>query len=165
MSALYRKNVGIVVFNDKHKVLMCARADKPDLQWQFPQGGIEDGEDIVEAAKRELREETGITSVILVAKLPHTIRYDFPEEIQKKHRELGCYFVGQEQSWVLFYFTGNDKEIDFYAHPEEIEFKAYEWVDIYEAPQRIVEFKKEVYKEVAKYFSSYIYNNSEITND
>ena len=60
MSELYRKNVGVVVFNDKHKVLMCARADKPDLQWQFPQGGIEDGEDIVEAAKRELREETNL---------------------------------------------------------------------------------------------------------
>lgn len=162
MSALYRKNVGIVVFNDKHKVLMCARADKPDLQWQFPQGGIEDGEDIVEAAKRELREETGITSVILVAKLPHTIRYDFPEEIQKKHRELGCYFVGQEQSWVLFYFKGNDNEIDFCTNPQEIEFKAYEWVDIDEAPQRIVKFKKEVYLEVAKDFATHIYSRAEV---
>ncbi|MBR2033414.1 MAG: RNA pyrophosphohydrolase [Alphaproteobacteria bacterium] len=165
MSALYRKNVGIVVFNDKHKVLMCARADKPDMQWQFPQGGVEDGEPIVAAARRELQEETGLTSVELVATMPNPLRYDFPQQIVRILVEQDCLFVGQEQYWVLFYFTGNDKEIDFYAHPEEIEFKAYEWVDIYEAPQRIVEFKKEVYKEVAKYFSSYIYNNSEITND
>ena len=65
---LYRKNVGVVVCKNK-KVLMCARADFDDLHWQFPQGGIEEGEDIVKAAKRELWEETGIKNVKFVLKM------------------------------------------------------------------------------------------------
>ena len=160
MDGNYRKNVGIVVFNDKHKVLMCARADKPDMQWQFPQGGIDDGEDVLVAAKRELQEETGIKSVKFVTQLPQTLRYKFPAPIEKT-----CHFIGQEQSWVLFYFLGTDNEIDFCTNPEEIEFKGYEWVDISEAPKRIVEFKKNVYNKVAEYFSSYIYNNIGKTHD
>ena len=162
MEALYRKNVGIVVFNQNAKVLMCARADKPDYQWQFPQGGIDEGEEVVNAAKRELWEETGIKSVKLIAVMPHSLRYDFPAVIKKKFSKQGCGFVGQEQSWVLFYFEGKDDEINFHTNPDEIEFKAYEWVDIYEAPKRIVEFKKKVYSEVVKSFSSIIYQNKEI---
>ena len=73
----YRKNVGIVVFNQNKKVLMCARADSDDFNWQFPQGGIDEKEDIVTAAKRELFEETGIKSVSLIAKYPEPLRYDF----------------------------------------------------------------------------------------
>ena len=61
----------------------------------------------------------------------------------------------------MFYFKGNDNEIDFCTNPQEIEFKDYEWVDIDEAPQRIVEFKKEVYLEVAKAFARHIYSEAE----
>lgn len=161
MEHLYRKNVGIVVFNDKRKVLMCARADKPDYQWQFPQGGIDEGEELINAARRELREETGIISVKLIAVMPHSLRYDFPEAVKKKFSKQGCGFVGQEQSWVLFYFEGNNNEIDFHTNPNEIEFKAYEWVNIFEAPKRVVEFKKKVYSDMVKYFSSLIYQNNE----
>ena len=80
----YRKNVGIIVADKDGKVLMCARADQEDLQWQFPQGGIENGEDITAAAKRELYEETGISSVRLVKVMPTTLRYDFPKSAKKK---------------------------------------------------------------------------------
>lgn len=149
----YRKNVGIVVADKEGKVLMCARADQEDLQWQFPQGGIENGEDITAAAKRELYEETGISSVRLVKVMPKTLRYDFPKSAKKRY---GGLYKGQEQTWVLFYFYGQDDEINFLANPEEIEFKSFEWVDICEAPQRIVVFKKQVYQKVAEYFAKYL---------
>lgn len=156
MAGVYRKNVGIAVFNKDQKVLMCARADKPGFAWQFPQGGIDNGETPLEAAYRELKEETGITSVEFVAQLNKPLRYDFPTEILENFKKLGRNNIGQEQYWVLFYFYGEDSEIDFATHPEEIEFKAYEWVDISEAPQRIVPFKKDVYQKVAKAFQPYI---------
>ena len=149
----YRKNVGIVVADKEGKVLMCARADQEDLQWQFPQGGIENGEDITAAAKRELYEETGISSVRLVKVMPTTLRYDFPKSEKKRY---GGLYKGQEQTWVLFYFYGQDDEINFLTNPEEIEFKSFEWVDICEAPQRIVVFKKQVYQKVAEYFAKYL---------
>ena len=80
----YRKNVGIIVADKDGKVLMCARADQEDLQWQFPQGGIENGEDIVAAAERELHEETGISSVRLIGIMPEPLRYDFPKNARKR---------------------------------------------------------------------------------
>ncbi len=164
MSGLYRKNVGIVLFNKDKKVLVCARADRQDMNWQFPQGGIDDGEDIVKAAFRELGEETGITSASLIAVLPEPLRYDFPPQVLAHAQSLGRMFVGQEQSWVLLFFSGDDKEIRFDANPEEIEFKAFEWIDIKEAPKRIVPFKKMVYTEVAKAFEPLILNFSQGNN-
>lgn len=152
----YRKNVGIVVFNAMGKVLMCARADKSDMQWQFPQGGIETNEDVIDAAKRELYEETGITSVTFVAKIPYTLKYKFPTLVSDSFKNKGCDFVGQEQSWVLFRFDGEDKEINFLRNPEEIEFKDFEWVPPLEAPVRIVYFKKDVYKQVIDCFDPII---------
>lgn len=154
--AEYRKNAGIVVFNRDLKVLLCARSDKPGYQWQFPQGGIDSGEDIVAAARRELREETGITSVELVTMLAEPLRYDFPPQIFENFRQKGSPYAGQDQFWVLFFFTGGDEEIDFCTNPQEIEFKAYEWADIEEAPKRIVNFKKKVYHKVVQAFKPYI---------
>ena len=137
----YRKNVGIVVFNDMGNVLMCARADKPDMQWQFPQGGIETNEDIIDAAKRELWEETGIKSITFVSKIPYSLKYKFPTKIFNFFKKKGCDFIGQEQYWILFHFDGKDDEINFFVNPEEIEFKDFEWVSPLEAPKRIVYFK------------------------
>ena len=156
MTKLYRKNVGIIVCR-KGKVLLCARADQKDLQWQFPQGGIEKNEDIIEAAKRELFEETGISSVEFKAKMPTSLRYDFPKG-DKRHYYAP--YSGQEQTWIMFDFLGQDSEINFFINPDEIEFKAFEWVDISEAPKRIVAFKKDVYQKVADYFLPIIQENA-----
>ena len=153
MVDLYRKNVGIVVAKKDGKVLMCARADQKGYQWQFPQGGIEPKEDIIKAALRELYEETGITSITFQQQMPQALRYDFP-----KGDKVHCFgsYIGQEQTWVLFEFSGDDSEINFQTNPDEIEFKDFEWVDISEAPKRIVAFKKQVYQKVADYFKPFL---------
>ena len=145
----YRKNVGVVVYKEG-KVLLCARADKKDFQWQFPQGGIEDGEDFIEAGKRELFEETGIKNIRLIATISEPIRYDFPKKIDF------IPFKGQDQYWVLFEFLGDDNEIKFDINPECIEFKAFRWDNIDVAPNEIIYFKKDVYRKVVTTFKPFV---------
>lgn len=154
----YRKNVGVVVFNQDKKVLLCRRADSQFAHWQFPQGGIDPQEDVLSAAKRELCEETGLCSVEFVAQTDEPFCYDFPQDILEKHKKVGILHLGQEQWWVLFFFAGTDDQIDFCTNPQEIEFDAYEWVDIREATKRIVEFKKDVYQKVEQVFAPIIAN-------
>ena len=86
MSYPYRKNVGIVVCNRHKRVLWCERKDLPG-QWQFPQGGIEDGETVLEAARRELREETSVVSAEPLAFIEKPLVYDFPAKIAEKFKK------------------------------------------------------------------------------
>ena len=148
--AAYRKNAGAVVFNKDKKVLIFQRADVPG-QWQFPQGGWDDGEDLSEAARRELFEETGIDSVNLVMTLEKPIRYDYPPNVRKKSQELGYNNIGQEQFWSLFYFFGEDEEIAFNKY-KQAEFTHFEWVDLSEAVARIVDWKRKSYEKMAEAF-------------
>lgn len=149
MNKEYRLNAGIVVFNSIGKVLLCDRADQKAASWQFPQGGIEKEESPLNAARRELYEETGIKSVKPVAQMPQPLRYDFPKYFKMPFR-------GQEQYWTLFYFSGDEREINLQINTEEIEFRNYKWADIDEAPKLIVDFKKEVYNKVVSYFQPLI---------
>lgn len=111
MAGVYRKNVGIAVFNKDQKVLMCARADKPGFAWQFPQGGIDNGETPLEAAYRELKEETGITSVELVAQLNKPLRYDFPAEILENFKNSAETISGKSSTGFCFIFTAKIQKL------------------------------------------------------
>lgn len=156
MEKIYRKNALAVLFNAQGKVFMGARKDREDLEWQFPQGGIEPDESPQQAAQRELQEETGIKNAVLVSYIDTPFFYDFPPEVLERFRKIGRTNVGQEQYWSLFFFTGTEDEIDFNTYPEEIEFKAFQWVDIKEAPQLVVNFKKQVYEQGCQIFEPQI---------
>lgn len=154
MSGSYRQCASAVVFNKKGLVLVCARNDQKHDDWQFPQGGIEEGETGAEAAQRELFEETSVKSVELVTSIEEGMRYSFPDFILKNREKRGIYNLGQDMHWSLFRFIGEDSEINL--NTAEPEFKKYEWVTLDEAVERVVDFKKEVYAKMAKVFKPYI---------
>jgi putative (di)nucleoside polyphosphate hydrolase len=140
----YRPNVAMVVINSMNKVLICRR--KNTRTWQFPQGGIDNGEDIKKAMYRELSEEVGLSKddVSLVGESEGTITYDIPKTIRSK--VLGGKFKGQEQKWFLLKLKKDNSEIklDNETFPE---FDKYEWVSFWQPLNRIVDFKREAYRE------------------
>ena len=139
-----RSGVGIVVLNKENKVFVAKRIDNPKNFWQMPQGGVDEGEDILKAAYRELEEETSIKNVKLIKELDGTITYELPDRL------LGLIwkgkYKGQKQKWFLMRFVGMDNEINIQTkHPEFLEWK---WVDLDKITDLVVDFKLHVYKEV-----------------
>ena len=153
MPQWYRRNAGIVVFNTKHKVLVCQRADMEN-SWQFPQGGIEQGESVKQAAIRELEEETSLKNVKHIVSLENPARYTFPPQIIESMQRRGFTNAGQDMFWSLFLFEGDDSEINLQT--KEPEFKNFKWVSLQEALDLCVDFKKPAYQVAVKEFSPYI---------
>ena len=139
-----RSGVGIVLLNKENKVFVGKRIDNSKNFWQMPQGGVDEGEDFLKAAYRELEEETSIKNVELIKELDGTITYELPDRL------LGLIwkgkYRGQKQKWFLMRFVGSDGEINIKTkHPEFLEWK---WVELDKITDLVVDFKLHVYKEV-----------------
>lgn len=149
--SLYRPNVGVVLFNREGRVWYGRRAGtSAPYNWQFPQGGIDAGEDLEAAARRELHEETGVLSAKLIGRTPDWVVYDFPPEALNNAKAWRG-FIGQKQMWFAFLFTGEESEIDLNGD-EEIEFEAWRWGELSEACELIVPFKRKAYEQVVSAF-------------
>lgn len=150
----YRPNVGVVLFNAEGLVWIGHReGESGPYAWQFPQGGVDPGEDLEAAARRELHEETGVRSASLLGRTENWIAYDFPPEVLANHKRARG-FIGQKQVWFAFRFEGEDSEVDLFAHGE-VEFDAWRWAPLAEAPELIVPFKREVYRAVVDAFTGF----------
>lgn len=152
----HRPNVGVVLFNAEGLVWYGRRAGMTEGHaWQFPQGGIDAGEDLEAAARRELEEETGVTSVQRLGRTDGWIVYDFPEALKAQHARDGRKpWDGQKQVWFAFRFTGDEREIQLDRH-DEIEFDAWRWGPLSAAPELIVPFKRDAYEQVVAAFAQF----------
>jgi putative (di)nucleoside polyphosphate hydrolase len=154
----YRPCAGIMVLNRDGHVWIGRRADAPGepegpgTWWQMPQGGIDEKEDPRTAALRELREETGIRSVEIIAELPGCLYYDLPPHLVGK--AWGGRWRGQKQKWFLMRFLGSDEEVNITpAAGHHIEFDTWRWAPVSELIDLIVPFKREVYRAVIAAFA------------
>lgn len=146
---LYKLNVAAILRNAAGKILVCERYDVRGA-WQFPQGGVDEGEDIEQALARELREEISLRPddyVVLERKGPY--RYLFGNGRTKKG------FHGKEQHYFLAELTVPASRID--VETEHPEFQDTRWV----APSEfdldwLPEMKREVYRSVFKDFFNVI---------
>lgn len=147
---IYRPNAGLMIINDKGEIFIGKRNDIRDESWQMPQGGIDEGEDILAAARRELFEETSIPQedVELLAIHPEWLTYTYEKKGKSKHD-------GQKQKWFLFRYNGDEKKINVKkcATPE---FNAWRWAEADEVLDIIWKPKREVYEAVLKAFAKHL---------
>ena len=161
--APYRPCVGVMLINARGHVFVGRRRNKrqpehvaPGHEWQMPQGGIDPGEQPYAAALRELREETNVRSVELIAEAPDWYSYDLPQDVAKKAWRGG--YRGQTQKWFALRFTGHESEIDIHdpGPGHKPEFDAWRWEDVSRLPELIIPFKRQVYEQVVAAFAPLI---------
>lgn len=150
----FRPNVGLMIINKEGKVWLGVRANggkiNPKYGLQMPQGGIDAGEQPVNAAYRELFEETGLTRnhVKLLKSSRRWYAYTFPQPINWGNTT----YDGQRQKWFLFLHTGSESDFNLNAHPEEIEFCSYGWYAPNDVPKSVIPFKRPVYRRIITEF-------------
>ena len=136
-----RLGVGAIVLNKDNQVFVGKRKDNPVNKWQMPQE-VDKNEDLIDAMKRELEEETSIKNIKIIKELEKWTEYELPDYLLGKIWKGK--FRGQKQKWFIVRFLGDDNEINLNtSHPEFIEWK---WLNIEKLPDVIVHFKKSVYK-------------------
>ena len=147
----YRPCAGVMLLNPQGQVFVGQRLDSEMEAWQMPQGGIDPGEDPLDAAYRELWEETGVLRdhVELLAAPDAELQYDLPDALIGKLWKGR--WRGQRQRWFLFRLTAGDDAIDIAT--AEPEFRAWRWIDPRDLPGVIVPFKRNLYQQLLHIFA------------
>lgn len=144
----YRPNVAAIILSSAYpfecKLFIAKRSDMENV-WQFPQGGIDEGEDAKNALFRELKEEIGTDEVEIIAEYPHWLSYDFPEKVAEKMQP----YSGQNQKYFLVRLKHGAKININTKHPE---FDAYQFVELGRIFELVKHFKRGIYVKVLKYF-------------
>ena len=138
----YRVGVGIIVLNKENKIFVAKRIDNPKGFWQMPQGGVDEGEDFLSAAYRELEEETSIKNVELITEIDEITTYELPNHLLGKIWKGK--FKGQKQKWFLMRHLGSDDEINI--NTSKPEFFEWKWIELNSITEIVVSFKLNVYK-------------------
>lgn len=146
-SDVFRANAAAVIINSKGQVLALERDDIPGA-WQFPQGGVEKGENPMDTISREICEEIGVRveeDLLLLAEYPVWLAYEYPEHIQKKYDKRG-----QAQKWFLFKVKDDNISLNV-RDVKTVEFMSWKWTDIDEVVEQMVDFKRPVYRIIARW--------------
>ena len=147
-----RLGVGAVVLNKKNQVFVGKRKDNPIDKWQMPQGGVNTGENLIDAMKRALHEETNIQNIKILNEIDGWFEYELPKNLLGKIWK-GRY-RGQKQKWFVVKFLGNDGEINLQT--DKPEFIEWRWLDIENLPNVIVDFKRKVYEQLLPKIRNFI---------
>jgi putative (di)nucleoside polyphosphate hydrolase len=150
----YRPNVGIVVFNKDGLTLVGERLDHLGA-WQYPQGGVDEGEDFAAAARRELHEETGILDAEFIYEAPDFLYYDFPATL--KIERMTDRYRGQKQRWYLAWWDFPVAMANLKTHTQE--FASVKFMPMAEATNQIVPFKHAIYEELERLFLPRIHDH------
>ena len=147
--ALFRPNVAALLMDERGRLLVCERFKIPGA-WQFPQGGVDEGEDFLEAVRREVEEEVGLPPESYeVSENRGGYQYLYPSRIKKKKRE--AIFDGQEQTYYKCLLKGDAPPINLDREPRE--FSQYRWIWPEEFERAwLPTFKQKVYEEVMRDF-------------
>jgi len=137
-----------MLFNANKEIFVGKRIDGRAENWQMPQGGIDEGELPIEAALRELEEETGTNLATYISESLDWHDYDLPEHLVPKL--WNGQYRGQRQKWFLLRFDGGDA--DFNLQTKHPEFKEWRWALPAELPDLIVPFKRDIYQQVVDEF-------------
>ena len=148
----YRANVGIVLINDRGQVFWARRFGQHS--WQYPQGGVDEGESAEETMFRELHEEVGLKpeDVTIVASTKHWLKYRLPKRYIRHDSKPVC--IGQKQKWFLLKLTAAESAVDL-LHSPHPEFDDWRWVSYWYPVRQVVSFKRDVYRKVMKEFASF----------
>ena len=149
-----RIGVGIVLLNNNNKIFVAKRIDNPKNFWQMPQGGVDKNENLLNAAYRELKEETSIENVKLIKELDGFMTYELPSNL------IGIIwkgrYRGQKLKWFVMKFLGNDNEINI--NTKKPEFLDWKWIELDKITEVVVKFKLEIYKKVKKEIKKILIN-------
>jgi len=144
----FRPNAGIMIANDRGQLLWARRIGGQDA-WQFPQGGINDGESPEQALYRELKEEVGLgaDSVDVLGCTRGWLRYRLPKRFLRKGQSPLC--IGQKQKWFLLRMLAEDDTVQLSLNKKP-EFDRWQWVSYWYPLSEVVPFKREVYRKAMK---------------
>ena len=141
-----RLGVGVVLLNSENKIFVGKRIDNPLNFWQMPQGGVDENENLFNAALRELEEETSVKNVKLIKEIDFWLTYELPKNLLGKI--WNGKYRGQKQKWFIMKFLGKNGEINIKTkNPEFLDWK---WLEPTELPNIAVNFKVDIYKKIAK---------------
>ena len=153
----YRSNVGIILCND-HGLVFWAKRSRVN-SWQFPQGGMEQGENPEQAMYRELLEETGLEKkhVQIIGRTRYWLKYKLPEKYIRRNSHPLC--IGQKQIWYLLKLVGEDENVSLNLHRKP-EFDDWQWVEYWEPLKSVVYFKRKVYRKAMMELGAFLILNS-----
>ena len=150
----YRANVGIILSNDAGKLLLAGRIGSKG--WQFPQGGVLEGESTDNAMYRELQEEVGLDrgDVSVLGCTQEWLKYRLPDKFVRHGTQPLC--IGQKQRWYILRLTASDDSVRL-DQSETPEFDRWRWVEFWRPVNEVIYFKRRVYARALHELGPHVY--------
>jgi len=150
----YRANVGIILSNEAGKLLLAGRVGSKG--WQFPQGGVLEGESAEQAMYRELNEEVGLEAgdVEILGCTSDWLKYRLPDRFVRRDKKPLC--IGQKQRWYILRLKAPDDNVRL-DRSDTPEFDRWRWVEFWRPVNEVIYFKRRVYARALHELGPHLY--------